>query len=58
MIKIVLIGAGTVEAALADSRDIALQALLVDPVVDSVKRTEGLLDTMLEVQTPHRDYLV
>lgn len=47
----------TVEAALTGSRDIALQALLVDPVVDSVRRAEELLDTMLELQKPYLSYI-
>lgn len=47
----------TVEAALSGSRDIALQALLVDPVVDSVTRAEALLDTMLDLQKPYLSYI-
>ncbi len=47
----------TVEAALSGSREIALQALLVDPVVDSVERAEALLDTMLQQQKPYLDYI-
>jgi alpha-galactosidase len=47
----------TVEAALTGSREIALQALLVDPVVDSVERAVGLLDTMLERQKPYLGYI-
>jgi alpha-galactosidase len=47
----------TVEAALTGSRDVALQALLVDPLVDSAKRAEELLDTMLELQTPYLEYI-
>jgi alpha-galactosidase len=47
----------TVEAALSGSRQIALQALLVDPIVDSVARAEELLDTMLEHQEPYLGYL-
>jgi alpha-galactosidase len=47
----------TVEAALAGSREMALQALLVDPVVDSVARAEALLDTMLERQEPYLRYI-
>jgi alpha-galactosidase len=46
-----------VEAALTGSRDIVLQALLVDPIVDSVKRAEALLNTMLELQRPYLDYI-
>jgi alpha-galactosidase len=47
----------TVEAALTGSRKIALQALLTDPVVDSVGRAEELLDTMLELQEPYLSYI-
>jgi alpha-galactosidase len=47
----------TVEAALSGSRDLALQALLVDPVVDSVERAEALLDTMLDRQQPYLNYI-
>jgi alpha-galactosidase len=48
----------TVEAALSGSREIALQALLIDPVVDSVERAEELLETMLELQKPYLSYLI
>jgi alpha-galactosidase len=47
----------TVEAALTGSREIALQALLVDPLVDSVERAGGLLGTMLERQKPYLSYI-
>jgi len=47
----------TAEAALTGSRQLALQALLVDPVVDSVERAEALLDTMLELQKPYLAYI-
>jgi alpha-galactosidase len=47
----------TAEAAITGSRDIALQALLVDPLVDSVSRAEALLDTMLELQSSYLAYL-
>lgn len=47
----------TVEAALTGSRDVALQALLVDPVVDSVARAEDLLDAMLDLQRPYLAYI-
>jgi alpha-galactosidase len=39
-----------VEAVLTKSRDIALQALLVDPVVDSYTQAEKILDEMLRIQ--------
>jgi alpha-galactosidase len=44
----------TVEAVLEGSRELALQALLVDPVVDNVRAAEQTLDTILTLQ---RDYL-
>ncbi|MGD2178316.1 MAG: alpha-glucosidase [Anaerolineae bacterium] len=47
----------TAEAALTGSRELALQALLVDPIVDSVERAEGLLDTMLERQQAYLSYI-
>ena len=47
----------TAEAAITGSRDIALQALLVDPLVDSVSRAEALLDTMLELQSSYLAYI-
>ena len=43
-----------VQAYRERSRNLLLQALLVDPVVDSVARAEQMLDYMLELQ---RDYL-
>ena len=43
-----------VEAYRERSRNLLLQALLLDPVVDSVKNAEALLDDMLTLQ---RDYL-
>ena len=42
------------EAYRTCSRKLALQALLLDPVVDSISGAERLLDTMLELQ---KDYL-
>lgn len=47
----------TAEAVLTGSREIALQALLVDPVVDSIRAAERTLDTMLELQKPYLSYL-
>ncbi|MGD2146697.1 MAG: alpha-glucosidase [Anaerolineae bacterium] len=47
----------TVEAALKGSREIALQALLLDPVVDSLERAEALLGAMLDVQAPYLGYI-
>jgi alpha-galactosidase len=47
----------TAEAAITGSRDIALQALLVDPHIDSMSRAEALLDTMLELQSSYLGYI-
>jgi alpha-galactosidase len=43
-----------VEAAVHGDRNAALEALLLDPVVNSVSQAEAILDEMLEV---HRDFL-
>lgn len=43
-----------VEAALEGSRDLALRALLIDPVVTSARSAEGYLDDVLRA---HRAYL-
>jgi alpha-galactosidase len=43
-----------VEAAVHGDRGAALQALLLDPVVNSVSQAEAILDEMLEV---HKDFL-
>lgn len=43
-----------VEAALKKDKDIALQALLVDPVVDSLSQAEMILDEMVKLQ---KEYL-
>ncbi|HOG46550.1 MAG TPA: alpha-glucosidase [Anaerolineae bacterium] len=45
------------EAALTGSRQAALQALLVDPVVDSVRAAEQILDTMLRLQKEYLGYI-
>ena len=47
----------TAEAVLNGSRELALQALLVDPVVHSFKAAEQTLDTMIELQKTHLGYL-
>lgn len=47
----------TVEAALNGSRNLALQALLVDPVVDSVRGAEQMLDLVLELQNDYLGYV-
>jgi alpha-galactosidase len=43
-----------VQAAVEGSRDAALQALLIDPVVDSLRSAEAFLDAILRA---HRPYL-
>ena len=43
-----------VEAAVHGDRDVALQALLLDPVVNGISQAEAILDELLEV---HKDYL-
>ena len=47
----------TVEAVFSGSRQVALQALLVDPVVDSVNAAEKALDAILNLQQPYLSYL-
>jgi alpha-galactosidase len=47
----------TIEAVLKRSRNAALQALLVDPVVDSVRAAEKTLDAILDLQKPYLGYL-
>lgn len=47
----------TVEAVLTRSKKAALQALLVDPVVDSVSAAEKTLDTILSFQSKYLGYL-
>lgn len=47
----------TAEAILQGSRELALQALLVDPVVDSVRAAEETLDAMLDLQARYLGYL-
>lgn len=47
----------TAEAVLTASREVALQALLVDPVVHSVRAAEQTLDTMLDLQPQYLGYL-
>ena len=44
----------TVEAAVTGDRNMALQAMLLDPVVDSISGAERILDEMLTV---HAEYL-
>jgi alpha-galactosidase len=45
------------EAVFSGSRQVALQALLVDPVVDSVRAAEKTLEAILDLQKPYLDYL-
>ncbi|MEZ4664769.1 MAG: alpha-glucosidase [Caldilineaceae bacterium] len=47
----------TVEAVLTRSRAVALQALLVDPVVNRVRPAAQLLNTMLDLQQAYLGYL-
>ncbi|MHA1264515.1 MAG: family 4 glycosyl hydrolase [Candidatus Helarchaeota archaeon] len=46
-----------VEAVLQKSKEIALQALLVDPVVNSAKAAEKTLEEMLQLQKEYLNYL-
>ena len=47
----------TAEAVLTGSRQIALQALLVDPSVDSLRGAEQMLDTILTLQKEYLGYI-
>ncbi|MCZ6820476.1 MAG: hypothetical protein O7G31_13440 [Calditrichaeota bacterium] len=47
----------TADTVLSGSREIALQALLVDPIVDKVAAAEKMLDTMLELQQDYLGYI-
>lgn len=47
----------TTEAVLSKSKKAALQALLLDPVVDNVDKAEELLETMLSLQNKWLGYL-
>lgn len=47
----------TAEAAIHGSKQAALQALLVDPIVDVYQNVEPMLDTMLELQEKYLGYL-
>jgi alpha-galactosidase len=47
----------TAEAVLTGSKEVVLQALLVDPIVHSYHAAEQTLDTILELQTPYLDYI-
>jgi alpha-galactosidase len=47
----------TAEAVLTGSKNAALQALLVDPIVDKYASAKELLDTMLELQAEYLAYI-
>jgi len=47
----------TAEAILSGSREVVLQALLVDPIVHSKRAAEQTLDTMLELQADYLGYI-
>ena len=47
----------TSEAVLKESKHIAYQALLADPVVDNAKKAEQLLNTMIDFQKEYLGYL-
>lgn len=47
----------TAEAVLQESKDLVLQALLVDPVVDKVDAAEKLIETMISLQPEYLGYL-
>jgi alpha-galactosidase len=47
----------TAQAIIDGSKDLVLQALLVDPVVDRVGRAEDLIETMIELQPEYLGYL-
>jgi alpha-galactosidase len=47
----------TAEAVLQQKKDLVIQALLVNPVVDSVRRIPELVDVMIDRQSTWLDYL-
>ncbi len=47
----------TAEAVLQQKKDLVIQALLVNPVVDSVRRIPELVDVMIDRQSRWLDYL-
>ncbi len=47
----------TVEAVLQQSKELALQALLLDPVVDNVSAAERSLNTIISLQSKYLSYL-
>jgi alpha-galactosidase len=42
-----------VEAAMRASKELALQALLIDPVINSTSAAEKILDELWEVNKPY-----
>jgi len=47
----------TAEAVLNKSKDLVIQALLVDPVVTSAKKIPEMVDHIIAEQKPWLDYL-
>ena len=47
----------TTEAILTGSKEVVMQALLVDPIVNNVRAAEELLDSMLMLQKPYLGYI-
>ncbi len=47
----------TAQAIIEGSKDLVLQALLVDPVVDQVGAAEALIETMIALQPEYLGYL-
>jgi alpha-galactosidase len=47
----------TADAIIAGSKELVLQALLVDPVVDKVDAASAMLDTMISLQPQYLGYL-
>ena len=43
----------SVEAAIRGSKELALQALLVDPVINSISAAEKLLEDLWEINKPY-----
>ncbi len=48
----------TAEAILRQSRDLVIQALLVDPTIDRTTGIPAMVDQMIALQQPYLDYLV
>ncbi len=47
----------TAEAVLNKSKEMVLQALLVDPIVDTVSGLQDMVDFLIEMESPYLDYL-